>query len=198
VQHERPSTELMRKRILDVTTTLLAEQGYAGTSMRDIADELGVTKAALYYHFESKEHLLDAVLEEVAARFEGALEPAEAPYDPERILSASLDALIETAPILAFLMHEPAAARRHAGHPMFHALRDRLITALAGPKPSQTRGVRARCALGALQFGYIATAKAESVCSSDSTTQERKLPTFRTITATERKAIVASAVAALG
>jgi hypothetical protein len=40
-----------RARILDAARTLFAERGYAGTSMRDLADALGMTKAALYYHF---------------------------------------------------------------------------------------------------------------------------------------------------
>jgi len=40
-----------RQRIIDIALELFATRGYAGTSMRDIAAELGVTKAALYYHF---------------------------------------------------------------------------------------------------------------------------------------------------
>ena len=40
---------------------LFTEQGYDGTSLRQIAEQLGVTKAALYYHFESKEDILMAL-----------------------------------------------------------------------------------------------------------------------------------------
>ena len=40
---------------------LFTEQGYDGTSLREIAERLGVTKAALYYHFESKEDILMAL-----------------------------------------------------------------------------------------------------------------------------------------
>jgi AcrR family transcriptional regulator len=47
-----------RERILDVALQLFNEQGYDKTSLREIADRLGVTKAALYYHFESKEDIL--------------------------------------------------------------------------------------------------------------------------------------------
>jgi AcrR family transcriptional regulator len=50
-----PST---RQRILDVALQLFNEQGYDKTSLREIADRLGVTKAALYYHFERKEDIL--------------------------------------------------------------------------------------------------------------------------------------------
>ena len=51
-----------RQRILDVAAHLFATHGFAGTSIRDISDELGVTKAALYYHFASKEVLLEHVV----------------------------------------------------------------------------------------------------------------------------------------
>jgi AcrR family transcriptional regulator len=50
-----------RQRILDVALDLFTEQGYDGTSLREIAEQLGVTKAALYYHFESKEDILMAL-----------------------------------------------------------------------------------------------------------------------------------------
>jgi AcrR family transcriptional regulator len=47
-----------RERILDVALGLFNEQGYDKTSLRDISDRLGVTKAALYYHFQRKEDIL--------------------------------------------------------------------------------------------------------------------------------------------
>jgi AcrR family transcriptional regulator len=50
-----------RERILDVALDLFIEQGYDKTSLREIADRLGFTKAALYYHFERKEDILLAL-----------------------------------------------------------------------------------------------------------------------------------------
>ena len=47
-----------RERILTVAARLFSEKGFNATSIRDIANELGVTKAALYYHFTSKEEIL--------------------------------------------------------------------------------------------------------------------------------------------
>ena len=67
-----------RQRILDVAAHLFAARGYAGTSIRDIADELGVTKAALYYHFSSKEVLLQQI---VAQPIVAIAEVMEAPRD---------------------------------------------------------------------------------------------------------------------
>src|SRR6204780_476668 len=58
-----------RRRILAVALELFAVRGYAGTSIRDITERMGLTKAALYYHFASKEQILDAVTEPLRADF---------------------------------------------------------------------------------------------------------------------------------
>src|ERR1700677_1371704 len=58
LRHEANST---RERILDVALDLFVTQGYDGTSLREIAEQLGVTKAALYYHFKSKQDILMAL-----------------------------------------------------------------------------------------------------------------------------------------
>jgi len=55
-----------RDTILDVAQELFTEQGYERTSLREIAERVGVTKAALYYHFASKEELIRALLEPMA------------------------------------------------------------------------------------------------------------------------------------
>jgi AcrR family transcriptional regulator len=51
-----------RERILAVANELFTEQGYEGTSLREIADRLDITKAALYYHFRSKDEILTTLL----------------------------------------------------------------------------------------------------------------------------------------
>ena len=50
-----------RERILDIALDLFVRKGYAETSLREIAAELGTSKAALYYHFESKQAILMAL-----------------------------------------------------------------------------------------------------------------------------------------
>lgn len=54
----RGSAPQTRERILDIALELFTEQGYDGTSLRDIAERLGTTKAALYYHFARKDDIL--------------------------------------------------------------------------------------------------------------------------------------------
>jgi len=57
-------------RILDVASRQFREHGYSATSLKDIAAELGVTKAALYYHFDSKTAILRALMEPIFSAIE--------------------------------------------------------------------------------------------------------------------------------
>ena len=52
-----------RERILETALELFAQNGYLGTSMNDIARQLGFTKAALYKHYTSKQEILDKIVE---------------------------------------------------------------------------------------------------------------------------------------
>jgi len=51
-----------RQRIQDVALELFAQQGYEKTSLREIAEHLDVTKAALYYHFKTKDDIIDSLV----------------------------------------------------------------------------------------------------------------------------------------
>ena len=52
-----------KERILETALELFAQNGYLGTSMNDIAERLGFTKAALYKHYTSKQEILDKIVE---------------------------------------------------------------------------------------------------------------------------------------
>ena len=52
-----------KERILETALELFAQNGYLGTSMNDIAGKLGLTKAALYKHYTSKQEILDRIIE---------------------------------------------------------------------------------------------------------------------------------------
>ena len=56
-------TESTKERILRIALELFAQNGYLGTSMNDIAGQLGFTKAALYKHYASKQEILDKIAE---------------------------------------------------------------------------------------------------------------------------------------
>src|SRR5262245_32890938 len=70
-----------REELTRIAARLFAERGYQGTSLADLAGELGVQKPSLYHHIESKEDLLWEVARDGAAAFHAALDavPAEAP-----------------------------------------------------------------------------------------------------------------------
>ena len=97
-----------RQRILDVALELFIEQGYDGTSLRQISERLGVTKAALYYHFASKEDLLLALHMRLHEFGKEALERMDnGPVTLElwaKLLDEVLDQIVAQRQI--FLMHE--------------------------------------------------------------------------------------------
>src|SRR4051812_41697183 len=73
-----------RARIQEVALDLFAEQGYEKTSLREIAERLNVTKAALYYHFKTKEDIIVSLFDEgLAAMDELIAWGCEQPATPE-------------------------------------------------------------------------------------------------------------------
>jgi TetR/AcrR family transcriptional regulator, transcriptional repressor for nem operon len=65
-------------RILDVAERLLQVRGYNGFSYADVSGELGITRAALHYHFKGKAELGQALVERYATRFAAALDALDA------------------------------------------------------------------------------------------------------------------------
>ena len=65
-------------RILDVAERLVQERGFNGFSYADVADDIGVTKAGLHYHFASKAELGEALIARYAERFSAALAGVDA------------------------------------------------------------------------------------------------------------------------
>ena len=99
-----------RERILDVAQGLFTQQGYEKTSLRDIAERLHITKAALYYYFARKEDILvelhlrlhvlgAAVITELEAAPDG---PARAAMWP-RLANEMIDFMVENRELI--LMH---------------------------------------------------------------------------------------------
>jgi len=77
--------------IIDATNRVLCEHGYAGLTMKKIADESSMTTAAIHYHFDTKEELLNAFLDDLIERFKAEL--AFEATDPRERLTAFLDAV---------------------------------------------------------------------------------------------------------
>lgn len=84
----RHRTTVVRKAMLEAAAELFAERGYVGTNLRDVADALGMSRPGLYYHFPSKEKLLEAIIEELTLSAERQLAAiaTNADSDPEDAL----------------------------------------------------------------------------------------------------------------
>jgi TetR/AcrR family transcriptional regulator, regulator of cefoperazone and chloramphenicol sensitivity len=146
-----------RRRILAVALELFAVKGYAGTSIRDITDRMGLTKAALYYHFASKEQILEAVTAPLKDEFTALAKLANRqPHPPPaEILTALVDALSRRVALIRIVMGDPSSQRHKSDGP--RELLDLLAAAIADDT-SPDAILRSRCAIGAAQFGVFVTA----------------------------------------
>jgi AcrR family transcriptional regulator len=66
-----------RSRIQQVALELFSEHGYEKTALREIAERLGVTKAALYYHFKTKEDIVVSIIDDGAKKLDDLIDWAE-------------------------------------------------------------------------------------------------------------------------
>ncbi|WP_260428686.1 TetR/AcrR family transcriptional regulator [Micromonospora globispora] len=144
---------------------LFVERGYAGTSVRDIAERLQMTKGSLYYHFSAKEDVLHALLTPVLdaldrfvarARAAGAMSPD--------LMAVLVDLLDEQGPLLRSLFNDPSVRREVMTR---HRLPERLtaLQQVLGGGDDPAAVLRGRCALGVIHAGALApsdpTTKAE-------------------------------------
>ncbi|MDQ0582608.1 TetR/AcrR family transcriptional regulator [Streptomyces rishiriensis] len=104
-----------RQRIQDVALELFAEQGYEKTSLREIAERLDVTKAALYYHFKTKEEIIVGIFTDLTKPIEdlidwGRSQPHTLDTKQELIRRYSR-ALSEATPLFRFMQENQATVR---------------------------------------------------------------------------------------
>jgi AcrR family transcriptional regulator len=147
-----------RERILGIARELFADQGYGSTSISQIAERLGTSKAALYYHFKSKEEILDALLEDPVAALHSLIETScESPGKrAEEVLGAMIDFVAGPCSCLSSFENDPSVLHQWAQR---HNLKDgeqKLIAGLVGAKPSPAKVIRARAALAVAKQGTMA------------------------------------------
>ncbi|WP_405854688.1 TetR/AcrR family transcriptional regulator [Streptomyces sp. NBC_00090] len=104
-----------RQRIQDVALDFFAEQGYEKTSLREIAERLDVTKAALYYHFKTKEDILIGIFEDLTRPMDELIAWAQGQprtlETKEEILRRYQVALRAAAPLYRFMQENQATVR---------------------------------------------------------------------------------------
>jgi AcrR family transcriptional regulator len=144
-----------RSRVQKVALELFAEQGYEKTSLREIAERLGVTKAALYYHFKSKEDIVHSFADDYFAEIDALLEWArqQPPGDGTRraILDRYVGIVLAGNEVFRFLEQNRASVQAMAaGKERFVRFRDRLtglVDVLTGPQAPLRDRVRATAAV---------------------------------------------------
>jgi AcrR family transcriptional regulator len=153
-----------RTRIRAVAIELFTTQGYEQTSLREIADRVGVTKASLYYHYPSKQELLLAVLRPLVLEWREAVDAAVAlPHTPANVrwaLENCLDTMLRHRSACALFIRDTAAILATV-QPLWAELLElsaRLNSWLAGPSPSSADRIRAVAATETLGVALTSTA----------------------------------------
>lgn len=146
----------MRAEILDTARRLFGTKGYTVTSIADLADALGVTKGALYYHFKSKEAILSALVAEPAAEIAVIARDA-ADRTPRELLTALIDLQARhPAAYMALQSGDASVMQEHSQRHDFAGKTELIIMAVAGRQPSPSRVIRARMAVAAVKEGTMA------------------------------------------
>ncbi|EUA30492.1 bacterial regulatory s, tetR family protein [Mycobacterium xenopi 4042] len=145
-------------RILDAALKLIAENGVSGTSLQMIADEIGVTKAAVYHQFKTKEEIVIALTERELAGLEETLEAAEAeesqPRARELLLDRVIDLAVQRRGAMSTLQFDPVIVRLLAEHEPFQRFIQRLYGVLVGDAGDDAR-VSAAMLSGAIAVGVM-------------------------------------------
>ena len=139
--------EATRRAALAAARTLFARQGYDATSLQAIADEMGVTKANVYYYFRTKAEILEALLRPMADALEALLDGAELTATRaervELLTSGFVDQVVTARRSLGPLnLGDPALRRDLAITRRLDQLSQRGLRLLHGdhPTPDQAAG----------------------------------------------------------
>ncbi len=123
-------------RIVNAALDLFAQHGVGGTSLQMIADTIGVTKAAVYHQFRTKEEIVLAAAQDELSNVEAAIEAAEA--EPTRarardvLIARIVDLAVERRRMESTLLGDPVIIRFFAHHQPFRQVMDRLYRLLMG------------------------------------------------------------------
>lgn len=149
-----------RQRIQDVALELFAEQGYEKTSLREIAEHLDVTKAALYYHFKTKEEILVSIFEDLTKPIEDLIEWGRGqPHTLEtkqEIVRRYAVALDGATPLFRFMQENQATVRDLRIGERFKERMRGLREIMIDPETSLVDQVRSLSAIFTLHAGMFA------------------------------------------
>jgi AcrR family transcriptional regulator len=144
-----------RARVQKIALELFAEQGYEKTSLREIAERLGVTKAALYYHFKSKEDIVhsfsDDYFNDIDVLLDWAKDQPPGETTQHEILDRYVGIVLGGGEVFRFMEQNRAAVQGMEGGKerfvRFRGRLDALVALLAGPDAPLRDRVRATAAV---------------------------------------------------
>ena len=144
-----------RPRIQQIALELFAEQGYERTSLREIAERLGVTKAALYYHFKSKEDIVRSFTEDYFGQLDElvswAKEQPRTHATAQEVIERYIGIVMESREVFRFMERNQATLREteHGKHrfTQFRPRLNALVEILTGPGATPRSRIRAAAAL---------------------------------------------------
>ncbi|RJL32757.1 TetR/AcrR family transcriptional regulator [Bailinhaonella thermotolerans] len=147
----RPSDT--RQRIQAAARELFASQGVRKTSLQEIADRLGITKPALYYHFSSREDLVRSIVQPLIDEGEAFLRRQEAKgeVDARAMLGEYFDFHLRHREELMLILTELTTLAELGLVQVVLSWRERLAALLIGPEPTLVMAARATMALGGVQ-----------------------------------------------
>ncbi len=123
-----------RTRVLDAALDLFADHGVSGTSLQMIADAVGITKAAVYHQFRTKDHIVIAVTDRELGRLVPALEEAEAHSEGSQardaLLAGVIDMAVRDRRLARTLQFDPVVVRLLAEYEPFQRFMSRLYRVL--------------------------------------------------------------------
>jgi AcrR family transcriptional regulator len=138
-----PLPSVAKARITAASLELFARHGVGGTSLQMIADRVGVTKAAIYHQFKTKDGIVLAAAEAELARIEAVLEKAGAERSRTRarqvMLSGIVDFAVEGRRTASVILNDPVVLRFFSGHERYLSMVDRLNDLLMGPDREDDR-----------------------------------------------------------
>jgi AcrR family transcriptional regulator len=147
-----------REQIRTVALEMFAERGYDATSLREIAEQLGVTKAAVYYHFKTKEDILVSLLEDFMAQVDELLDWADgqpAGIATRRVLVERYAELLSgrASRLARFMQEGQAALRERAAGLDLRKRFGRLVPLLVDDPTDPETALRAQVAIISLHVG---------------------------------------------
>ena len=142
-----------RQRIQEVARDLFLQQGVQRTSLQDIADKLGITKPALYYHFPSREDLVRSILVPLIDEGEQFVSDQESrdEINARAVLEGYFDFHYRHRQDMVLVLAELTMLADLGLIDKVLAWRDRLGKLVFGPRPTLAQSTRAVVAFGGLQ-----------------------------------------------